>query len=113
GRQIPRPVQIGSLGAGFLLVAHQLFGVSLHVVTASSQNLAGSAADALAALSSTLQLTALVAVWVEFGRGRQDADRLVRASAAAAVAFVAFGKVFSPQYMIWLVPLVPLVRGRR
>jgi hypothetical protein len=112
--QTSRPLQLESLGAGFLLVAHAVGGLGITMESGhGSQNLAGSAPDALAWIQTVLQAAALVATWVWFARGPATRERLVRASAAAVCAFVAFGKVLSPQFLIWLVPLVPLVRGGR
>src|SRR5581483_4438559 len=42
GRQLSRPLQIESLGAGFLLAAHQAFGLAIEMrSSAGSQNLVG------------------------------------------------------------------------
>jgi uncharacterized membrane protein len=110
--QLGRPLQIESLGAAILLAAHQLGLYDPTVVsTHGSQNLSGGLPGALAAVETALQLVALVAVWHLFARGRPDRERLLVASAAAVVAFIAFGKVLSPQFLIWLLPLVPLVSG--
>jgi hypothetical protein len=112
--QASRPLQIESLGAGILLVAHHVFGTGITVETShGSQNLAGTAPDVLAVLQSVVQAAALVATWVLFARGPASRSRLLLASAAALVAFVSLGKVLSPQFLIWLIPVIPLVAGRR
>jgi hypothetical protein len=112
--QASRPLQIESLGSGLALAAHQVFGLELTLDQShGSQNLAGDGAAVLAFASTLLLIAALVAAWVWHARGPASRDRLLAASAAAVCAFVAFGKVLSPQFLIWLVPLVPLVRGRR
>jgi hypothetical protein len=112
--QTTRPLQIESLGSAVLLAAHHLFGLGLTVETShGSQNLAGSLPDAVGAAEIALLLAGLAALWLWFARRPRDAETLVRASAAAVCLFVAFGKVLSPQYLIWLLPLVPLVRGLR
>jgi Glycosyltransferase family 87 len=113
-RQARRPLQIESLGSAFLLAAHHTFGLDVTMKSSSgSQNLEGGLPDALAVLHGLVQLGVLVALWVSFARGPATRERLVRYSAATVVAFVALGKVLSPQFLIWLIPLVPLVRGRR
>jgi Glycosyltransferase family 87 len=57
---------------------------------------------------------ALVLLWWSALRSASDSrDELVRYSAAVVATAVALGSVLSPQYVIWLIPLVPLVGGRR
>lgn len=112
--QASRPLQIESLGAALLLTAHQVGGLALTMgVSHGSNNLVGSVPHTLALGQAVLQPLALVALWIGFARGPADRERLVRTCAACVCAFVAFGKVLSPQYLVWLLPLVPLLRGRR
>ena len=112
--QASRPLQIESLGASFLLVAHHVLGTGIALESShGSQNLAGGAPDVLAVTQSVLQAAALVGTWILFARGPASPSRLLLASAAALVAFVSLGKVLSPQFLIWLIPVIPLVVGRR
>lgn len=114
GRQLGRPLQIESLGAGVLLAVHHFVGTSLGWASSSgSQNLTGTGADTLAVLQGIAQVAAVVLVWVSFGRGPASSGRLVRHATASVVAFVALSKVLSPQFLVWLVLLVPLVVGAR
>ena len=108
-KQTGRPLQIESLGAALLLAGKQLGLYDPTVVSSfGSQNLAGSLPDRLASVQTLLQVAAVVAVWFAVTRARDPVVGLLVGSAAAVVAFVAFGKVVSPQFLIWLVPLVPL-----
>jgi hypothetical protein len=112
--QLTRPLQVESLGSALLLVGHHVFGLGVTGDTShGSQNLAGNAAAGLAVASTLLQAGVLIWIWTAFARGRGDGEALVRSTAAALCAFIAFGKVLSPQFLIWLIPIVPLVRGRR
>jgi uncharacterized membrane protein len=106
--QATRPLQIESLGASALVVAGadvEPFG------SHGSDNLRGQGTAAAATTLVVLKLATLTTVWIGFSLSRRR--YLVRWSAAAVAAYVAFDKVLSPQFLIWLLPFVPLVRGRR
>ena len=110
-RQLGRPLQIESLGSGLFLAAHQLFGLELEMRSGhGSQNLAGLGPAVVAAAQSLAQLAVLAWIWL---RRPATAEALLYWGAAALVAFVALGKVLSPQFLIWLAPIIPLVAGRR
>jgi uncharacterized membrane protein len=107
--QIVRPLQIESLGGAILMTDKR----AQIVFTYGSHNIAGTPAEILANGFEVIGLCALIWCWWRFARGSADAERFCLFAAASVTAFVTFGKVLSPQYLIWLVPVVALVRGRR
>ena len=109
---LDRPVQIESSPALVVLGLDSVgAGHAESVSSFRSDGLIHPAADAIAALFLTVlvALVALLSVRVATaGRsgGREPGPRdLVLASLAACAGFALFGKVFSPQFVIWVVPL--------
>ncbi len=113
--QLDRPLQVESLGAAILMAAEHLGLRPLTTVTShGAQALSGRGAGLAATLSTALALAAVVAVWLGFARRRAaGAEEVLIACAATVAALVAFDKVLSPQYLIWLVPFVLVVGGLR
>jgi hypothetical protein len=110
GGQLSRPLQIESLGAAVLVALHHVASLGVAMEAGhGSQNIAGSLGDAVGAATTAVQLAVLSALWLAFARGELSRERLVRFAALTLVAFVALGKVLSPQFLVWLVPVVPLV----
>jgi uncharacterized membrane protein len=104
--QIKRGLEVESLGGAILLGLDRigLYDARLAAEPPGSTNVVGPLADAVATLSSFVALAAVLLVAWLYLRGRRDP---LVAAAGAVLGFVAFGKVFSPQYVDWLVPLVP------
>ncbi len=110
-RQVSRPLQIESLGAALIVVSHHVFGTGVTMISSrGSQNLSGTTADVFGWVQTVLQLGVLCGLWIAFARRRRTREELVQFAAATVVAFLALGKVLSPQFLIWLIPLVPLAR---
>jgi len=98
-----RPVQIESTGSTILWIATQ-FGYPAHVeFTFGSLNIV----SVLGNTVSSFFLLAFVlgyvyTIWLQW-RGKLD---VVQSFIALLLVFIATGKVFSPQYLIWVMPLL-------
>jgi uncharacterized membrane protein len=118
-----RGLQLESLPAGAIVLAHVLgliparlefnYG-ALHVASP----LAGAVLSWLPVVFVVAFGAVLVSGLARFreehaAEGRVTIDSLVVYSVAALLAFIITNKVFSPQYIIWLLPFAPLLRLRQ
>jgi glycosyl transferase family 87 len=108
-----RPLQVESTPA---LAAQALdaagIGSARSVHSHGSHGVTHPADGALEALSAALVALAAAALAVAAAR-RPGRRELVLASLGAVVAFAALGKVLSPQFLIWVVPLAALALAWR
>ena len=113
---LDRPVQIESSSASvlFALGGSDVTGTNLRPDRFKSNGLDGGHADDVEHVFAVLLVLALVGI-VALAARRPDPAHLVLCGFAALLAFVTLGKVFSPQYVIWLAPFAALawVWGRR
>jgi Glycosyltransferase family 87 len=108
--QSDRDLQIETVAATPLLVAHLLGGGAGITVGGGSYNIDASGADAARAISVLLLIAcyALV-VWLAW---RSNSPPMDAAAAVIAVAIV-FAPVLSPQFLLWLLPVSAAAYGLR
>jgi hypothetical protein len=111
GYHLDRPVQIESSPAMVLLGLDAAgLGEAVSVSSHRSDGLLHDASGAVAALLAGVMVGLVVLLAGRVGRTPRE---LVLASLAAALAFALFGKVLSPQFVIWALPLGALALAWR
>lgn len=113
-----RPVQVESTAASYMLALHALADVPLGVESSyGSQGLTGQGPGPIAVLVQVLAFVLMVAVALVLRRALPplrrgpDARLMVAALATTVVLVVAGAKVFSPQFMLWMLPAALLAGG--
>jgi Glycosyltransferase family 87 len=110
--QAERGLQVESLAASVLIPLHSVDGVAFEYGAFEVRGGVGLATSLLPLLALVLMLITGLAMFREYRRfGRLGKATFPRYCAALILAFMLGSKVLSPQYMIWLLPLVPLSAG--
>ena len=104
-----RGLQVESLAASILLKLGWVSGISFEYGAFEVQGRGVGLASSLSLpMTGVLLLITALVMYRHHRRGGLDAGRFPRYAAALILAFMLGSKVLSPQYMIWLLPLVPL-----
>jgi hypothetical protein len=110
GYQLDRGFEYGSLYSGLQMLAAKMVGAEIDVVR---DHAAWSSvtpwSPRVLPLVLPIQMTAILTVCGVFCR--RGMSEGVRFSGAAILAFIITGKVFSPQYLIWLLPFIVVLEG--
>ena len=117
---VERPLQLESTWSSPLLLASKYSGYSVSIMNSyGSHNVFSSLSNTLASLSAPVTMLVMLAGYgVYWSRSRDDSaavwdsSQVIRFAAVIVAIFIFGGKVFSPQFLIWLLPLIPLIKGR-
>lgn len=111
--QATRGLHADSLGASLLFAADQLglYDARTAVQNPGSLNAIGAPTAVVRVLASLAVVAVALLVLRLYLRGPATAQRFATAAVATSAAPLALGKVLSPQFLAWLIPLVPLIPG--
>jgi hypothetical protein len=111
GSHAARGLEVESLYGGAMFLVGTITGTTVPwVLNYNAYHVAPEWGARWVILAFPLQAAALLVVMWCFRRsGMTDG---LRFSAAAVLAFIVFGKVLSPQYLIWLFPFMAVLDGR-
>jgi hypothetical protein len=105
---------------GSILLLGKVLGVGKlgGIYNYGSWNLTSPLADILAQLSFYVTIALLLFGYFQYWRNSRekettsDAANILKFSAVSIFLLIVSGKVLSMQYLVWLIPLLPFVRGR-
>jgi hypothetical protein len=100
-----RGLESGSLYAGLIRLAYRLRGVKVEMVfNHLSDHIETPLAMRLAPLTTLFQAAAVLVPLAAFARSGMRQD--VRYGGACLLGCILFGKILSPQYLIWMIPFL-------
>lgn len=103
-----RHLQLETFGASVQLALHR----AIHIAFDSgSWSVFGAGAGGIARLQTAAQAAGVAAAAIVFARSRREPLDLAAAAATTIAVTACFGKVLSPQFLLWIGPVALLARS--